>query len=199
MANTNDAAPDEMLAVLSDDGQITDRSVPRRIAHRDGVLHGGAHTFICKRENGFLYVLLQRRSADKDSFPNCLDISSAGHMTFGDTFRETAVKELYEELGLKVRADELVFAFTQRIEKRSEFYGKPFINREIDKVYILVRDVDISTLTLQKSEITEVVWTDAQTVSDRLKNGDAEICIEPDEFEKAYSAMKKLTEEGILC
>ena len=46
-------------------------------------------------------LLLQKRSHDKDSFPDCYDISSAGHVPAGSSVLDSAIRELSEELGIK--------------------------------------------------------------------------------------------------
>jgi 8-oxo-dGTP pyrophosphatase MutT (NUDIX family) len=57
--------------------------------------------------------LLQKRSSATDTFPNRLDsISSAGHLDAGADPRETAVREVMEELGLAIKPDSLEFALT---------------------------------------------------------------------------------------
>jgi 8-oxo-dGTP pyrophosphatase MutT (NUDIX family) len=48
----------------------------------------------------------------QDTFPNRWDISAAGHIESGQDSRDTAVRELAEELGVETSADELDFAFT---------------------------------------------------------------------------------------
>ena len=53
-------------------------------------------------------MLLQKRSREKDAFPGCYDISSAGHIPAGDGFVESALRELEEELGIRAEPSELV-------------------------------------------------------------------------------------------
>ena len=52
-------------------------------------------------------LLLQRRSATKDRFPDCWDVSVAGHVDWGEEYVEAAVRETAEEVGLIVCAGEL--------------------------------------------------------------------------------------------
>ena len=59
-----------------------------------------------KTEKGY-DLLLQKRSKEKDSFPGCYDISSAGHISAGDEPLETALRELEEELGIKAEPEQL--------------------------------------------------------------------------------------------
>ena len=46
--------------------------------------------------------LMQRRSSHKDTYPNCWDVSCAGHFEAGDDSESTFRKELEEELGCSV-------------------------------------------------------------------------------------------------
>ncbi len=77
---------------------------------------------------------MQRRCATKDSNPNMLDISSAGHLSAGDDSLDGAIRELKEELNLDVNKEELQFIKTI---KRSSKYTSTFINNEFDDLYIL--------------------------------------------------------------
>lgn len=47
-------------------------------------------------------LLLQKRSATKDTFPEFWTLSSSGHVEFGQSYDEAAVRELEEELGLRL-------------------------------------------------------------------------------------------------
>jgi 8-oxo-dGTP pyrophosphatase MutT (NUDIX family) len=45
-------------------------------------------------------ALFQRRSLAKDSSPGCWDLACSGHVDAGESYRDAAVRELAEELGL---------------------------------------------------------------------------------------------------
>lgn len=47
-------------------------------------------------------LLLQKRSATKDTFPGFWTLSSSGHVEFGQSYDEAAARELNEELGLRL-------------------------------------------------------------------------------------------------
>jgi len=172
----------ELLAVLSEDGTPTGEGVPRAKAHGEGILHGGSHTVIYRKEAGRLMLLLQRRSKNKDSYPDCLDLSSAGHMEFGSDFDETAVKELEEELGIRVDVSRLTPLFSQSIYTEREFYGKPFRDREINRVYALKEDVKPESLTLQPSEVAQVVWLSEAEIREMIRKKDPVLCTDPQEM-----------------
>ena len=179
----------ELLAVYNEEGTQTGERVERTAAHRNGILHGASHTFIYRKQNGALQILLQRRSPQKDSFPGCLDISSAGHVEAGMDFDDTAVKEIREELGLSVAPEALTPAFMQRYSSTDEFRGEIFRNEEIDRVYLLEADPPLSGLRLQEEEVSEVLWMDLREAQDRIRAGDKEICIDPEEMERVCRAI----------
>lgn len=62
-----------------------------------------------KNEKGSYDLLLQKRSENKDAFPGCYDISSAGHLPAGQDYLTSALRELEEELGIKAEPEQLHF------------------------------------------------------------------------------------------
>ncbi len=181
----------EELATVDENGNIQNESVQRSVAHRDGVRHAASHVYIYKKINGCFWFLLQRRSKCKDSFPNCLDITSGGHVEKGSDFVSTALKELHEELGIIIAANELTPLFSQINEYEAVFHEKPFIDREINMIYALERDLEPQSLILQEKELEEVTWLSEIEILNRLKNADRELCLNPQEFKKVLSALKQ--------
>ena len=80
---------------------------PREEVHRDGDWHQVFHCWVIGREaSGGNYVILQQRALNKD-YPGKIDISAAGHLEAGESVQE-GVREIEEELGLRVDYDDLV-------------------------------------------------------------------------------------------
>ena len=90
----------EYLDVIDEDGNLTGEIVDRKTAHYEGIRHRFSHLWLVRNKNGNVQVLLQKRSSSKEAFPNCYDISSAGHIPAGEDFETTAIRELEEELGI---------------------------------------------------------------------------------------------------
>jgi len=181
----------EMLCTLDENGVALREGVSRSRAHSEGILHGAAHTYIYKWEEEELYILLQRRSLNKDSFPGCLDSSSAGHIELGSDFLQTAKKELFEELGLEAGEELFRELFEQRIHSENVFHGRAFIDNEINKVYAIEMPVDISTLAFQPSEVSEVVWLSADRILAMLTSGDGELCMDDAEIKRVIEILKE--------
>ena len=97
------------------------------MAHLDGSLHPTSHIWIVRRNHSSGWdLLLQKRSLSKDSNPGCYDISSAGHVSAGDTYLPAALRELGEELGIRAEEEDLHLAGMRKAYFEDVFYGKPF-------------------------------------------------------------------------
>ena len=84
----------EILDVVDETGTPTGETVERAEAHREGVRHRTSHVWIARNRNGRIQLLLQKRCMQKDSFPGCYDISSAGHIPAGEEYIPSAIREL---------------------------------------------------------------------------------------------------------
>lgn len=184
----------ELFDVLSDDFQVTGLVRERSIVHELGSWHRTAHIWVIrKKEQGF-DVLLQKRSRNKDSFPGCYDISSAGHIHAGDDYPESAVRELKEELGIEAEPCELHMIGIHKGISDTVFYGKPFLNHEYSHVFVYDgTNLDTENLKLQKEEVESVMWLDYEEGLKCLFDGTIDNCVFRDEWEmlKDYMAKEK--------
>ena len=88
--------PLELLATVDHNDQPLN-PIDRATIHRENLLHRAVHIFILNRHGE---LLLQKRSYRKDKFPRCWDSSAAGHVNAGESYRNCAMRELKEELGI---------------------------------------------------------------------------------------------------
>lgn len=152
--------PLELLDIVDEQGVPTGETVTRARAHEEGIRHRTSHVWLVRVKDGAMQVLLQKRSDEKDSFPGCYDISSAGHIPAGNGFEESAVRELREELGVEADIKELVLCGRREFAFERNFRGKPFRDRQVSNIYVLFYDADEETYLLQDSEVSEVRWFD---------------------------------------
>ena len=172
----------EFFDIRNPDGSLTGRIKERELVHRDGDLHGTVHIFIIREGVEGPELLLQKRSATKDSFPGCYDISSAGHLSAGQDYPEAALRELEEELGIRALEEDLLFIGYHEGYTRASFYGKPFCNHEISAVYLYRKEVDTRTLTLQEEEVESVRWIPYNVCLEKAAAGDRGYCLFEDEL-----------------
>jgi 8-oxo-dGTP pyrophosphatase MutT (NUDIX family) len=88
-----------------------------------GALHGAAHVWIWRRRNGEIEILLQRRAPGKPTWGGLLDISAAGHIDLGETPLTAALRETEEEIGLKLRPQQLHFIGVHRAHLVAEVHS----------------------------------------------------------------------------
>ena len=173
----------EYLDIRDKNGNPTGVIKERSLVHADGDLHGTSHVWIVKKnEKGSYDLLLQKRSENKDAFPGCYDISSAGHLPAGQDYLTSALRELEEGLGIKAEPEQLYFMGLHEGKCEEIFYGKPFKNHEISRVYIYEEPIDITELKLQKEEVEEVRWMDSEELLKKVRNGEIKNCLFEDEI-----------------
>lgn len=175
----------EYFDILDENGNKTGKTKLRSEVHRDGDWHKAVHIWIIN-DNGD--VLLQRRCATKDSNPNMLDISSAGHLSAGDDSLSGAIRELKEELNIDVKPEDLQFIKTL---KRSSKYTETFINNEFDDLYILRTNKKIEDMRFQEEEISEIFYVPYKEFKNMIKNKQPDLLRHDDEFEILFNLFDK--------
>ena len=194
-------AEEESFDVLDANGALTGVSCPRSEVHACGFFHRAVHVWLLSPATG--EVLLQRRAAHKDSWPDLWDVSSAGHVSAGGASLPSAQRELEEELGLRAPAARLRFLFTHLERAASVQHDKAFINNEFQDLYVLcitpeergvldpacatLRDLaapaaaaaeegePLGLLALQRSEVSAVTWVSLQELERMYRDKDPSI------------------------
>lgn len=181
----------ETLDIVDELGNPTGEIIDRVTAHEKGILHRTAHVWLFRKKEGTVQVLLQKRSRNKDSYPGCYDISSAGHIPAGVDFIPSALRELEEELGLKVDASELILCGKRRVHDDEMFHGTRFIDNQVSNVYMIWKDIKTSELTLQTEEVEEVLWMDFSKCKKAVADNSINHCIAMEELEILTVALNK--------
>ncbi|CAD5186278.1 unnamed protein product, partial [Musa acuminata subsp. malaccensis] len=161
---------EEHLDVLTRTGEKTGVSKLRSLVHRDGDYHRAVHVWIYSESTQEL--LVQKRADCKDSWPGQWDISSAGHISAGDSSLLSARRELYEELGIDLPKDafELLFVFLQECVINNGNY----INNEFNDVYLVttLSPIPMEAFTLEESEVSSVKYIHWKDYKNVLEEGD---------------------------
>lgn len=174
----------ELFDVLDENYHPTGIVRERTIVHETGTWHRTSHVWIFRRKEDGFDILLQKRAKNKDSFPECYDISSAGHIPAGSDYTESALRELKEELGITAKGEDLILIGNYNTECDSEFYGKKFSNREHSNIYVLDgSDLSDEDFKLQSEEVEEVIWVDYDSTRERLTDGTIKNCIIMEEWD----------------
>ena len=180
----------EFFDILDENGNKTGKIKERSLVHEDGDIHGTVHIWIRRKTEKGYDLLLQKRSKEKDSFPGCYDISSAGHIPAGCDFVESALRELREELGVTLPANALQECGVRHFTFEDVFHGRLFKDNQVSKVFCLWLDKDAEDFTVQKEEIDYVRWFGLEEAIEAVKNNTIPNCIYLEELEMVAAATR---------
>jgi len=139
--------------VCDDRGRPLGYTRPRALVHRDGDWHRSFHCWVVHGGSpSNPLVLLQRRSPTKDTWAGLWDVSVAGHYSAGEGI-EGGLREIREELGLDVPAADLVHVGWRR---EQVYHENGVIEREVQDIVFLHREVDLLALRPEPQEVTGV-------------------------------------------
>jgi isopentenyl-diphosphate delta-isomerase type 1 len=102
--DTVHSTDNDILEIVDSNDKVIGRATRAEI-HRRGLMHRAVHIFVFNSA-GEIYV--QRRSASKDRHALKLDSSAAGHVDPGETYEQTAARELQEELGIDTKVEHVL-------------------------------------------------------------------------------------------
>lgn len=161
---------DERIDVVYETGMRTGEVVWKSEAHRLGLWHRCFHCWICTpaTEAGGPFLLAQRRAANKDTWPGYLDVTAAGHLAAGEEPID-GLREVEEELGLRVHPEKLVPLGTRRVEL--EIPGG--LDRELHDVFIFIEETSPEDFHLQREEVESVLRIDLDAAETLWTTGSA--------------------------
>ncbi|HYE32844.1 MAG TPA: NUDIX domain-containing protein [Methylomirabilota bacterium] len=90
---------EEIFDIVNDADEVV-AQCPRSQVHREGLKHRAVHILVFNARGE---VFLQKRSMSKDCFPGRWDSSASGHLDTGEPYDACAIRELREEIGLRLK------------------------------------------------------------------------------------------------
>lgn len=118
---------------------------PERQLPEPDALEGGAGVWLVKRENNTVYILFQKRSQNVTN-GGFYDSSAGGHIDKGEDSLTAALRETQEEIGLKLKPEDLKFVCTYATDKK------------LISVYLADRTGKNDRLALNREEVESVEW-----------------------------------------
>jgi len=129
-------------------GRPTGVSITRGESYRTGTPHEGVHLWIARDAGDDIELLFQHRAKNKALYPDCLDITVGGHVTFGQDKGKIS-KEALEEIGISVNESELTDLGYCRFEDKTDDYH----HREFQHVYLLADQRPLDSYIFNDGEV----------------------------------------------
>ena len=173
----------EYLDICDSDGNLIGERKSKKEVHEKGLWHRSVHIWIINSKGE---VLLQKRSPFVDNHPNEWDISSAGHVSAGEDDMTSALREVEEEIGLRLTPKNIEQIGTVKQMAKREGY----INNEINPVYIVKMDLDPNKIKKQYEEVSEVKFMPYKELKKLIENNDSSFVQHPEEYKLLFSYLE---------
>ena len=136
----------EQWDLLDENGRRTGRTITRGEPLQRGQYHLVEHIWIVDAKGR---ILIQQRAPHLRLMPGVWAANSGSAMA-GEESESAARRELFEELSIRTLPGELIYG--GRMRRRNSFTD----------IWLLYRDIDPTTLRLQKEEVAAVRWVDPE-------------------------------------
>lgn len=123
-------------------------------------------------------MLIQQRCMEKKSWAGLWDVSVGGSALTGESSRDAAEREVFEELGIKICLEGVRPNLTVNFSPG------------FDDVYLLVGDVDENSLVLQKEEVADARFATKEEIIQMIRDGSFIPC--PESYISYLFAMKDI-------
>ena len=154
---------DEIWQIYSRNGErIMNGGYPASLGNpskESGLVYGAVALWLYRKNKGTIELLWQHRSMKVDRNPGKWDLSAAGHINYGESKIDAAIREAHEEIGVSITADDLIFSHA-RFNNYNNFYWIYFVDWT-DKPDDFYFDDD---------EVSEVKWVPIEDLDDFVKN-----------------------------
>jgi len=145
----------ELLDVVDDHDKVVGRET-RKYVHDNYLIHRGVHVFVVDKKGR---ILIQKRSKFKKDRAGYLDASVGGQVLASESYKEAAVRETKEELGLKIRDMDNLGKYKSFSERQ----------REIRTLFSICSNGPFS---INKKEIEWVKFYSIAEIKKMIKNKD---------------------------
>lgn len=180
---------EEYIDIVTKTGEPTGQSAPKTEIHSKGLYHNTVHIWFYTIKGE---ILLQQRAASKAICPLLWDVSVAGHIDAGETLTHGAIREIKEEIGLKISEKDLekigVFPCFQT-------YPNGMIDNEFHHTFIAKLNIDLSELTPQKEEVEALKLVSTSQFKDLLDNSDKNGYFVSSNYEYYITVLKAITQK----
>lgn len=130
--------------------------ITRRDAHTNkNNIHRAVGIFVLNEKK---QMLMQKRSKKKDMDPGKWSYAVGGHVTVGQTYKQAAIREVEEELGIKAHI-RMVAKVLIKMKKETEYTG-----------LFEVKLPPNTQITIDKDEVTQVEWVSLKELKTFIGN-----------------------------
>lgn len=148
----------QLYDVVDDNDQVIGQA-PKQRLHKEGFVHRGVNVLFYTKAG---QVILQRRAANKNTFPNKLDVTVGGHVDAGETYEQAGLHEIFEETSLRLQASDL--NFLTKIRRSNADPSTGTVSNYFSTVYAYNYEEDLSKLQIESGKAAGFVSKPIQEI-----------------------------------
>ena len=133
----------EELVIIVDKANNELFTATRKEMRSKKLIHRATYIIVHNFKRG---ILIQKRSNSKDIYPGLWEIAAGGVVGKGESYWESAKRELYEETGIK----------DCTIKEHFDFYFEDETNRVWGRLFSCKFDGDIKDIKSQEEEVDKI-------------------------------------------
>lgn len=147
----------ELWDVYDKDRSKTGKTMVRGEEFAEGCYHMVVHVCIFNAKGE---MLIQQRQPFKEGWPDMWDVTVGGSAVSGESSQDAIERELFEEIGLKQDFRNIRPQLTINFDKG------------FNDIYLIEREVDLDSLTLQPEEVQRVKWASQEEIFRMMESGE---------------------------
>lgn len=156
----------EYIDVVNENNESTNLIVSKEEVHDKGLWYREVVGFVIN-QNG--EILLQKRAPQKREKANMWEVCY-GHVSSKEEPQESMVRELDEEIGLKIKKEELQFLRVEKIKEHNEDSTR--FHYAFSYIFLIKTNKKISDYVLQKEEVSDVKYVKIEEIRKLYKEKD---------------------------
>ncbi len=145
----------EIWDILDENGNITGRTIIRGEELAKDEYHLVVHIWII---NSSGEILIQKRPEHLEFAPG-IWATTGGSATQGEDSITAACRETKEELGIEINIDSMLEPLSHK--RKNDFTD----------IWVVKQDIDLEDIILQKEEVDDVKWVNAQELKQMIDEG----------------------------
>lgn len=175
----------DLLDILDQKGNKTGQTKSFDCCHKFGYWHKTVHIWIV---NDKKEILLQKRSMKVSRHPGKWHMSVSGHLGADEDSESAAIRETYEEIGLKIDKSDLIFLFSTKLQTVSQ--DNCYMNNEFNDVFLIKKNFHHAEFNLDSIEVSEIKWVSILEFEELVNEKDEDLLIYSEEYERVLKYLK---------
>lgn len=167
---------EEYINIWTENGEATTEERLKDDAHLEGLFHPTVHVWMYTPKGE---ILLQQRGAHKETYPSYWDVSVAGHVMAGELIEDAALREVKEEIGIKISISQL-----KQIDIRKNVNKHPngIIDCEFQHVFLCELKHSFEELIIQEEEVDDITLISLDDLAYEVANLESDFHLVPADY-----------------